>query len=70
MGKKLDQYLSMINYIRQVEALLTERIKSGNDDIKFSWTSDGEIPRPNEDRSISHEPDGSQTFTFQFGRDK
>lgn len=62
MGKKLNQYLSMINYIRQVESLLTERIKSGNDDIVFSWENDSNSPMK--------EPDGSQTFTFKFGRDK
>ena len=69
MGKKLDHYIAMRGYIKQLDNLLEERIKEGNDKIWLEWTSDGTIQEPGECGMVSLKPDGSQTFTFKFGPD-
>ena len=70
MGKKLDKYISMLQYVKQLEDVLTRRIKEGNYDIEFEWTSDGVNELVSRDLRLKGniEPDGSQTFTFKFGR--
>jgi len=69
MGKKLESALTLLHQVKKLESLIIERIKLGDNSIKFEWTSDGEKCIASNSYLNAFGPDGSQTFTFKFGPD-